>query len=213
MQVTIHTVFSDPDTASRAVAALMDNGIRAEDISVFVRNPPANWDLPGNKPSTGEDVEGKASQGITTTTAQDAAAGGMKGAGIGAGVGILAALAALTIPGFGLVIGGGALATALGGVVATAAGGAVAGGVAGYLMDQGVDEKEVGRLTEHVAGGGVLVSVVTPSDQAMADKVSGILSKYADQDHMVRSERPAHTMPGNMTDATEPPPVTGTNPY
>jgi hypothetical protein len=189
MQVTIHTVFQDPDTASRAVAALIDNGVRAEDISAFVRNPPANWNLGAHTPSTGEQVEEKATQGITTTTAHDAAAGGMKGAGIGAGIGILAAIAALTIPGFGLVIGGGALATALGGAVATAAGGAVAGGVAGYLMDQGVDEATVGRLTEHVSGGGVLVSVVTPSDQAMADKVSGILSKYADQDAMVRTER------------------------
>ena len=75
------------------------------------------------------DTDAAAKHGISTTTPEDAGEGAVKGTGIGLGVGILASLAALTVPGVGLVLGGGALAAALGATALTAGAGAIAGGV------------------------------------------------------------------------------------
>src|SRR5205085_9990716 len=87
-----------------------------------------------------KDNDLSAKTGLSTTTPADAGVGAAKGAGIGLGVGVLAALASIFVPGFGLVAGGGALATAIAGAVGTTAAGAIAGGVHGYLKDQGVPE-------------------------------------------------------------------------
>lgn len=180
MQQTIHASYSNPDNAARAVAALMDHGVPSTDISVFIKNRPAHWD--DDKAVDGYDVVKTAEQGLTTTTGEDAAAGGLKGAGVGLGVGILAGLAALTIPGFGLVLGGGALATALAGAAATTAAGAVAGGAYGYLADQGVNEDEVARISDTVEAGGALVSVTVPTAKLSHEAVEAILAKYESKD-------------------------------
>ena len=128
------------------------------------------------------DVATAAKHGISTTTPEDAGEGAVKGTGIGLGVGILASLAALTIPGVGLVLGGGALAAALGATALTAGAGAVAGGATGYLKDQGVPHEAAERYHGTVAGGGAVLSVNIPSgdvDQATAESV---LSKYGASD-------------------------------
>ncbi len=119
-----------------------------------------------------------AKHGISTTTPEDAGEGAVKGTEIGLGLGILAAAAALLVPGVGLVIGGGALATALGGTALAAGAGAVAGGVTGYLKDQGVPGEAVQHYQTAVQNGGAILSVNIPSgnvDQAGAEQV---LSKY-----------------------------------
>ena len=123
-----------------------------------------------------------AKHGISTTTPEDAGEGAVKGTGIGLGVGILASLAALTIPGIGLVLGGGALAAALGATALTAGAGAIAGGATGYLKDQGVPHDAAERYHGTVAGGGAVLSINLPSgdvDQATAESV---LSKYGAAD-------------------------------
>jgi len=123
-----------------------------------------------------------AKHGISTTTPEDAGEGAVKGTGIGLGVGILASLAALTIPGIGLVLGGGALAAALGATALTAGAGAIAGGATGYLKDQGVPHDAAERYYGTVAGGGAVLSINIPSgdvDQATAESV---LSKYGAAD-------------------------------
>lgn len=119
-----------------------------------------------------------AKHGISTTTPEDAGVGAVKGTEIGLGLGILAAAAALLVPGVGLVIGGGALATALGGTALAAGAGAVAGGVTGYLKDQGVPGEAVQHYQTAVQNGGAILSVNIPSgnvDQAGAEQV---LAKY-----------------------------------
>ncbi len=124
------------------------------------------------------DVEESAKHGISTTTPEDAEAGAMSGAAWGAGVGILAALACLVVPGFGLVAGGGALAIAIGGAVASTGAGALAGAVTGYLKDQGVD----GHVAEHyertMSGGGALLAVTVPSGSIGEFEARNILEKY-----------------------------------
>lgn len=128
------------------------------------------------------DAATAAKHGISTTTPEDAGEGAVKGTGIGLGVGILASLAALTIPGVGLVLGGGALAAALGATALTAGAGAIAGGATGYLKDQGVPHEAAERYHGTVAGGGAVLSINVPSgdvDQATAES---ILSKYGAAD-------------------------------
>ena len=138
---------------------------------------PLDQGAPDSAASQG-DTATAAKHGISTTTPEDAGEGAVKGTGIGLGVGILASLAALTIPGIGLVLGGGALAAALGATALTAGAGAIAGGATGYLKDQGVPHEAAERYHSTVSGGGAVLSINVPSgdvDQATAEAV---LSKY-----------------------------------
>jgi len=127
----------------------------------------------------GDRTELAAKQGLSTTTPGDAAAGAAKGAGIGLGVGVLAALASLVIPGFGLVVGGGALATALAGAAGATAAGAVAGGVHGYLKDQGVPDQVAMDYDYAVNTGGAVLAVTVPSGNVDEATCREILAKYS----------------------------------
>ena len=123
-----------------------------------------------------DDLDAKS--GISTTTAGDAAAGAVKGAAIGLGAGALAAVASLMIPGFGFILGGGALATAIAGAAGATAAGAVAGGVYGYLKDQGVPEDVAMRYEEAYRAGGAVLSVTVPSNDLDRMTAESILAKY-----------------------------------
>ena len=112
---------------------------------------------------SGADTGLAAKTGLSTTTPRDARVGATKGAGIGLGVGVLAGLASLFIPGIGLVLGGGALAAAIGAAVGTTVAGAVAGGVYGYLKDQGVPEAAATAFTQTLEQGGAILTVHVPS--------------------------------------------------
>ena len=128
------------------------------------------------------DVETAAKHGISTTTPEDAGEGAIKGTGIGLGVGLLASLAALTIPGIGLVIGGGALAAALGATALTAGAGAIAGGAAGYLKEQGVPADAAERYHGAVTGGGAVLSLTIPSGKVDQATAEAVLAKYGASD-------------------------------
>ncbi len=128
------------------------------------------------------DVETAAKHGISTTTPEDAGEGAVKGTGIGLGVGLLASLAALTIPGVGLVLGGGALAAALGATALTAGAGALAGGATGYLKEQGVPAEAAERYHGTVSGGGAVLSLNVPSGKVDQTTAESILSKYGAAD-------------------------------
>jgi hypothetical protein len=188
MKQTVHASYNNPDNAARAVAALMDHGVPNEDISIYIKNPPAGWT--NFREQNGGDVMKTAEQGLTTTTSQDAASGAMKGAGVGLGVGILAALAAVTLPGIGLVLGGGALATALAGTAATTAAGAIAGSAVGYLGDQGVNPETATRISSTVDAGGALVSVTAPSAGMNHETIEAILAKYEATDIVIPTMTP-----------------------
>ena len=128
------------------------------------------------------DVETAAKHGISTTTPEDAGSGAVKGTGIGLGVGIIASLAALTIPGFGLVLGGGALAAAIGATALTAGAGAIAGGATGYLKEQGVPADAAERYHGAVTNGGAVLSLNIPSGKVDQATAESILSKYGAAD-------------------------------
>ncbi len=132
--------------------------------------------MPLTTADTVSNVETVGKEGLTTTTPQDAAAGAAVGSGVGLVAGILLGAAALAIPGVGLVLAGGALATAMGAAAATAAAGAVAGGVAGYLRDMGMPEQAAQQVADRLHEGDYLLSIV--SDSARYDDLKQLLLKY-----------------------------------
>lgn len=123
------------------------------------------------------DPDRAAKSGMTTTTPHDAAVGAAKGLGYGVGLGTLAAIAAVTIPGFGLVLGGGALGMALASIAGSAGAGVITGGLVGYLKDQGVPEGEAGAFHECCDDGGAILGV-TVRDDVAKDEIERIATKY-----------------------------------
>jgi len=103
--------------------------------------------------------------------------GAIKGAAVGLSVGAFALALSLLIPGFGIVMGGGALATALAGMVGTIGAGAVAGAVVGYLKDQGVPEEAITVYRNTFDKGGAILAVAVPTEFNRAD-IEAILAKY-----------------------------------
>jgi hypothetical protein len=170
---TLYVTFADSNTAQKAVAALLDNGVDKDAISVISSNAD-NVD----ETKTAEKDDDEAKTGITTTTAADAGVGAAKGAGIGLGLGIVAGLVALTIPGVGLVLGGGTLAAAIAAAGAATAAGVVAGGVTGYLKDQGLSEDAVITYSNQLENGGSLVVVNLPSGGVHLEQGEEIIAKY-----------------------------------
>ena len=177
MAQTLYVTFTDANQAEKAVGALLDYGVLKEDVTVIADHAGIDHDV-----HITENIDDSAKSGISTTTAEDAGAGAAKGAGIGLGVGVLAGLAALTIPGVGIVLGGGALASALAAAVATTAAGAVAGGVTGYLKDQGLPQQIVNVYTQHLQTGGSLVALTLPSGGVDVFTGREIVNKYGGAD-------------------------------
>jgi len=83
------------------------------------------------------------------------AAGATSGAVIGGGLGWLAGIGALAIPGLGPLIAAGPIVAALAGAGA----GGVLGGLTGALVGMGIPEYEAKRYEGRVKEGGILLSV------------------------------------------------------
>ena len=178
MQETLHAIFAEAGNAEKAAGALLDNGVRAEDLTVIQNYmEPKNESL-DDRADAESATENAAKSGISTTTPGDAGIGAAKGAGWGLGLGAVAGLACLFIPGVGLVIGGGALAVAIGAAAATTGAGAVAGAVTGYLKDQGFEEEDGVRYAEVVKNGGAILSLTLPSGDLDEPKAWEIIDKY-----------------------------------
>lgn len=172
--------FDLTENAERFVAAVIDNGAAAGDISVIA--------YPGVLDKDGAEIAKTAESGISTTTPQDAGMGAAAGATVGLGVGALAGLASLFIPGFGLVVGGGALATAIAGAAATVGAGAVAGGITGYLRDLGVEGDVPEDFENDYKGGKIIVGVSYREDGIDSETLYTLGRKY-------HASRVSHEMP------------------
>ena len=182
MNNTIYSTFADPAMAEKAVGALMDYGVKKENISVIMPEGYTSSYVSDDDDTDVDDVnktEKAGKEGISTTTGADAGKGAVKGAGIGLGVGVLAALASVFVPGVGLVLGAGALATAIGGAAGATAAGAVAGGVTGYLKDQGVPEDQIANYNNVLQSGGAMVAVTPDADDDVdTAEIQSVLNKY-----------------------------------
>ena len=173
---TVFATFTNPEMAKKAVGALMDYGVSPEELSILY--PTDSESSMDYHEQTEMELEHEAEKGITTTTAADAAYGAVKGAGLGVAAGTLVALSSVFIPGFGLVLGGGALAIAIAGAAGTTAAGAIAGGVTGYLKDQGIPEDLHETYGRVLSSGGVMVSVTHSVEDIDVRIIEEILAKY-----------------------------------
>ena len=178
MRINIYASFNDTTMAKDAMGALLDHGVDKDDITLVLPVNPER-DLDEETDRAEETVEA-ASTGITVTTHDDAMVGATKGAFVGFGLGGVAALASILIPGVGLIVGGGALATALIGAGAATVAGSVAGGVVGYLKDQGVPEEESQRFSNVYEQGGAILNVSAPSNGVSPVKIEEVLTKYGE---------------------------------
>jgi hypothetical protein len=151
---TIIATYSSASTANVALDALDRLGIAREDISVMALDAETKGELKASH------QVGKASD--------DAATGAWQGAKLGLVGGLLVGVAALTIPGLGLLLAAGPLAASLGltGVAGTAVTGAglgtAIGGIGalvGSMVKMGVSETEAAAIGTDLKGGAVLLSV------------------------------------------------------
>lgn len=178
MRINIYATFNDTNMAKDAMGALLDHGVAAEDMTLVL---PVNEDRNiAAEEERAVETKQEAETGITTTSQDDAAVGATKGAFFGFGLGSIAALAAILIPGVGLIVGGGALATALIGAAGATVAGSVAGGVVGYLKDQGVPEEQSQRFSNVYEQGGAILNVSAPSGTVDAAAIEAVLQKYGE---------------------------------
>lgn len=154
--LTVAKVFEDRATAVGAVEELDSLG------------------LPGLEVSLAEAAEESASGTVT------AHSGASVGAVLGSGAGVLAGMGLLAVPGFGPVLAAGWFAT----VLAAAGMGAATGGLVGALTAQGIGEAEAGRHSERLRHGGTLV-VVRANDATQASNVESILERHHPVAHPV----------------------------
>ena len=147
-QNIVSAVFDSRTEAERAVTDLRAVGVRDESISIIAQHDGQNTTTDGSGADNDGDNDGL-----------------VKGLVGGAGLGALAGIAALAIPGVGPFVAAGAIAqSAIGGAAVTGAAlGATAGGLTGALTDHGVSDEDARYYEGRINSGGVFVSVDTNS--------------------------------------------------
>jgi hypothetical protein len=133
-------IYRNEATLEQAVNDLQREGFRTTDISVLFPENEGTKDFAVEKQT-------KAPEGTTT--------GATSGAVIGGGLGWLAGIGALAIPGLGPLIAAGPIVAALAGAGA----GGVVGGITGALVGMGIPEFEAKRYEGRIKEGGILLSV------------------------------------------------------
>jgi uncharacterized protein (TIGR02271 family) len=159
---TVVGFFNDMSYIDSVVQDLEKAGIRRDQISVVAGDSAGKY----KDHTSGSGAVGSGATGGAGT-----------GAAIGGGLGLIAGLAALAIPGVGPVVAVGPIAAAL-----TGAGvGAAAGGIIGGLRHMGMSHKEAHYYAEGIRRGGVLVSVETDDDE-MANRAADIMDDHGAED-------------------------------
>jgi hypothetical protein len=133
-------IYRDRGTLETAVDTMREQGFRNTDISVLFPDNVGTKDFAHEK---------------NTKAPEGTAAGAATGAVIGGGLGWLAGIGALAIPGIGPFIAAGPIMAALAGV---GVGGAL-GGLTGALVGMGIPEYEAKRYEGRIKEGGILLSV------------------------------------------------------
>jgi ActD protein len=155
-------IYRNRVSVENAVDALRAAGFRNTDISVLFPENEGTKDFAHEKHT-------KAPEGTAT--------GATSGAVIGGGLGWLAGIGALAIPGLGPFIAAGPIVAALAGAGA----GGVVGGLAGALVGMGIPEYEAKRYEGRVKEGGILLSVHC-DDSKWTKKAKDILEKTGGDD-------------------------------
>jgi hypothetical protein len=155
-------IYRDQLGVENAVDALRQEGFRNTDISVLFPENEGTKDFAHEKHT-------KAPEGVTT--------GATSGAVIGGGLGWLAGIGALAIPGLGPFIAAGPIMAALAGAGA----GGVVGGLTGALVGMGIPEYEAKRYEGRVKDGGILLSVHSDNSE-WTKKAKQVLERTGAQD-------------------------------
>ena len=172
-------IYRDEVTAGTAVDALQAAGFRNTDISVLFPENEGTKDFAVRK---------------ATKVPEGTATGATTGAVVGGGLGWLAGIGALAIPGVGPLIAAGPIVAALTGV---GVGGAI-GGITGALIGMGIPEYEAKRYEGRIKEGGILLSVHSDNsdwtrkakdilERTGADDISSSGEAHAD---FAKSDRP-----------------------
>jgi stress response protein YsnF len=170
MAKTIVALYDDLPTAEAVARALVESGIRREDISLMAND--ASGQQSGLGAADSADTNGTSRSAASDTGTGATATGAAIGGAVGGLGGFLVGLGALAIPGIGPVVAAGPLAAALIGAGA----GAVAGGLIGALTNIGVPEEEAGLYAEGVRRGGALLALRT--DEAEADRAIEVMERF-----------------------------------
>ncbi len=170
MAKTVVGLFDTVDEAQGVVQDLTNSGFNRNDISLVAND--ANGKS-GNVKPTGKT---SADTGDGEEAAEAAGSGAVSGTMVGGGLGLLAGLGALLIPGIGPVVAAGPIATVLGMTAAGAGIGAAAGGLIGALTKAGVPDDDANYYAEGVKRGGTLVMVKAEEDQA--DSAYDIMQRH-----------------------------------
>ena len=133
-------IYRSRTAVESAVDRLRQENFRNTDISVLFPDNEGTKDFAHEK---------------STKAPEGTAAGATSGAVIGGGLGWLAGIGALAIPGLGPLIAAGPIVAALAGAGA----GGVVGGITGALVGMGIPEYEAKRYEGRVKEGGILLSV------------------------------------------------------
>lgn len=155
-------IYRTRDSVEYAVDALRTEGFRSTDISVL---------FPENQGTKDFAVE------KNTKAPEGTAAGATSGAVLGGGLGWLAGIGALAIPGLGPFIAAGPIVAALAGAGA----GGLLGGITGALVGMGIPEFEAKRYEGRIKEGGILLSVHC-DDSAWTKKAKDIMERTGGQD-------------------------------
>ena len=131
-----HATFDRARDGIRAVEGILYHGARAQDISLI---------LPLKEPCP-------AGHRVT-----EAVLDSEQGAGLGLGFGLLAAMC---VPGIGMIAGSGVVVAGL--MAAGTVAGGIAGGIYGHLIDCGVERRIAQVMSNHLEAGGTTLSVTVP---------------------------------------------------
>lgn len=140
-------VFPNRQQTESALQELRKISFPVSQISVMAR------DLDKNEQIAGLEVEDRDQQ----RTGAGIATGAIAGSVVGGLVGLIGALSAITIPGVGPVLVGGAIASIVGDTMLGGAVGAAAGGLVGVLIDLGIPEEHALLYNERLEKGEYLL--------------------------------------------------------
>jgi hypothetical protein len=181
----IVAVFSTLSEAERALIDVRAQGIPKESVHLIA----------GNDKSQHDEYLDRAKE---ESTGGGTAA--WNGASLGGGVGIVAGLVALAIPGVGPIIAAGPLATVLTGLGIGAAG----GGLVGIFRNMGMSHEEAPLYEEAVRRGSILAVVQT--DEERAGEIRKLMELHGARD--VRNEADTWRQQGWSGPSADPHPFT-----
>ncbi len=156
---TLTRLFDNHDDAVATVHALEAAGFGHEHVSVVANNADTRYNT---------------TNGANVDDAGAAGTGATAGTIFGGGLGLLAGIGSLAIPGVGPVVAAGWLVATLTGAGVGAAIGGGAGGMVGALTHAGVSEADAHVYAEGVRRGGSLVTV--QAEEGRIPEAEGILN-------------------------------------